>query len=270
VHIVHYGQALAYEMLRQPANAKAALIRALNSNPSYAPARVRLAAYGVEAPTEPASTQIATDSIVTASITQTSDDQVVRKETLPTAVKPPAELASAGDYQTVLAGETVIAVEKTAKVYTDRLPEEDSPEAETARLSGNEDEPSVKAKEKIVAIEALPEKAEAKVEPASAPPEESEEPAAAAAEAEPAPTGWSVQISSAVEEDLAWGIWKKLKAKHQLLSDQKAIVIKADLGKKGIFYRLRLAGFDDRSEAQSMCGKLKSRGVSCFVSKLDS
>jgi lipoprotein NlpI/cell division septation protein DedD len=269
MHLVRYGQALAYEMLKQPANAKASLMSALNSNPSYAPARVRLAAYGVVAPAKPVVANVDADTLITASISQASDDQVMRKETLPPAVKPPAELTSAGEYQTASAGETIIAVEKTAKVYTDRLPEEDSKDAQAARLSGNEEEPSAaQPVEKIVAIEALPDEPTEKVEAAAAQPDESKEPEAAA-EA-PTLSGWSVQISSAVEEKLAWGTWEKLKAKHRMLNDQKAVVIKADLGKKGIYYRLRLSGFDEKEDAQDMCGKLKSRGISCFVSKLDS
>jgi tetratricopeptide (TPR) repeat protein len=268
-HLVRYAQALAYEMLKQPANAKASLLSALKANPSYAPARVRLAAYGISAPAQPVVAQMDADTLVTGSVTQANDDQVVRKETLPAAVKPPAELASAGEYQTASAGETVIAVEKTAKVYTDRVPEEDTDGADTAQLSGaKKEKPAAKSAEKVVAIEALPDEPDAKIEPASAQPDEDDQPSAATDA--PAPTGWGVQIFSAVDEKIAWNMWDKIKAKHRMLSDQKAVVVKADLGTKGIVFRLRLAGFDDKSDAQSMCGKLKSRGVSCFVSKFDS
>ncbi|HTN97943.1 MAG TPA: SPOR domain-containing protein, partial [Nordella sp.] len=72
------------------------------------------------------------------------------------------------------------------------------------------------------------------------------------------------------DEKLAWGAWEKLKNRYKTLSDMKPVVVRADLGKKGIYYRLRLGGFDSQSDAQSTCGKLKSRGVSCFVSKIDS
>ena len=84
------------------------------------------------------------------------------------------------------------------------------------------------------------------------------------------PTGWSVQLSSARDEKLAWGTWEKLKARHKALGDMKPMVIKADLGTKGIYYRLRLGGFDTQDAAKSACGKLKSRGLTCFVSKADS
>ena len=104
------------------------------------------------------------------------------------------------------------------------------------------------------------------VEPAAAEP-------AAAEPALPDPaklTGWSVQISSAKDEKLAWGTWSALKAKHDILADQKPLVLRADLGTKGIYYRLRIGGFDSQSGALGMCAKLKSRGIACFVSKINS
>jgi cell division septation protein DedD len=61
-----------------------------------------------------------------------------------------------------------------------------------------------------------------------------------------------------------------MQAKHKTLAGQKPIVMKADLGSKGIFYRVRLAGFDDQGAAKSTCSKLKAKGVSCFVSKINS
>ncbi len=39
------------------------------------------------------------------------------------------------------------------------------------------------------------------------------------------------------------------------------------LGTKGVFYRVRLHGFDDQNGAKSACSKLKSKGISCFVSR---
>jgi hypothetical protein len=42
--------------------------------------------------------------------------------------------------------------------------------------------------------------------------------------------------------------------------------VRADLGAKGIFYRLRL-NFDAQSDAKSSCKKLTAKGMSCFVSK---
>ncbi len=83
-------------------------------------------------------------------------------------------------------------------------------------------------------------------------------------------SGWNIQISSAKDEKIAWNVWTQLKAKHAILSGQKPVVLRADLGAKGVFYRLRLNGFGNKADAQDLCGKLKSRGVSCFVSRTTS
>ena len=45
-------------------------------------------------------------------------------------------------------------------------------------------------------------------------------------------------------------------------SDQ---IKKVDLGDKGVWYRLRLAGFSDKSAAQAFCEKLKADGGTCFL-----
>jgi hypothetical protein len=85
---------------------------------------------------------------------------------------------------------------------------------------------------------------------------------------QPVATGWVVQISSATSEDAAWSSWKAMQKSHKLLASLKVVVVKADLGAKGTFFRLRLQGFGDQQAAQSACGKLKSDGVSCFVAKV--
>jgi cell division septation protein DedD len=46
--------------------------------------------------------------------------------------------------------------------------------------------------------------------------------------------------------------------------------LRADLGTKGIVYRVRLAGFEDQNAAKKSCTKLKSSGISCYVSKINS
>ena len=58
-----------------------------------------------------------------------------------------------------------------------------------------------------------------------------------------------------------------MQKRNKALQDLKPIVVKADLGTKGVFYRVRLHGFDDQNGAKSACSKLKSKGISCFVSR---
>ena len=83
-------------------------------------------------------------------------------------------------------------------------------------------------------------------------------------------TGWSVQLASAATEDAAWSTWKKMKARHKALAGKEPIVVRADLGTKGTFFRVRLIGFDSQGDASSECSKLKSKGVKCFISKASS
>lgn len=287
-HLVYYGEGLAFEQLHRMPEAQAALNKAVAVNPNFEPARTKLAALGALPAVADAAVQ-PDAGLITASIT-TSPEQVVRKDTLPDAVKPPMQLVGDLPVQMVKA----VPV-KPVKEISDRIPPEDGPQMASAEAvpdvepvnSGytiqadaipqpNEAKPAkkvvetkpVEAKpvEQIVAVEALPEPA---ADTASTTEDQAEaEPAAQNSDVQL--TGWSVQLSSARDEKLAWGTWDKLKARHKTLNAMKPVVVRADLGKKGIYYRLRLGGFDSQSDAQSACGKLKSRGVSCFVSKIDS
>lgn len=309
-HLVYYGEALTYEALHRPSDAQSALNQALAANPSYEPARNKLASMGTLPAVADATKPEA--ELVTASVT--TPEQIVRKEELPDAVKPPMQLVGDLPVQMVKA----VPV-KPQKEIDDRIPPEDgpqvasvepasdqqaSPEAASDQQASSETEADpnseytmqadavpqpnsgkpkagaetkpVDAKpeaEQIVAVEALPEpQSKAKPQPdeqqtASAD-STSDDTGGEASDTQL--TGWSVQLSSARDEKLAWGTWEKLKARHKALGGMKAIVVKADLGKKGVYYRLRLGGFDSQADAQSTCGKLKSRGLSCFVSKIDS
>ncbi|MGC5198853.1 SPOR domain-containing protein, partial [Aphanothece microscopica] len=55
--------------------------------------------------------------------------------------------------------------------------------------------------------------------------------------------------------------------RHKALSGKEPVVVRADLGTKGVFYRVRLVGYDNQGEANRECSRLKSRGVKCFISK---
>jgi tetratricopeptide (TPR) repeat protein len=283
-YLVYYGQALAHEQLQHLELAQKLLAKAIIANPSFDLARQRLAALGGVQPQVVA----AADTLVTGSVSKTDDDQVVRKEVLPEPVKPPAELARTEEVQVadasatsdaVLGSDPAVAAVKPPKLFTDRVPEE---EIEVTPAPPVQSEPTQKPMKavskpsqpqvKVVAIEPLPDSEPASdtktaevVEPAAADPADAE-PAVEASKL----TGWSVQISSAKDEKIAWNTWTKLKSRHDILADRKAVVMRADLGAKGIYYRLRLGGFDSRTDAQSLCSKLKSRGVSCFVSKISS
>jgi tetratricopeptide (TPR) repeat protein len=231
---VYYGEALTYDALRRPRNAGDALAKALAANPQFQPAKTRLA--GGSAP--PKTVPVA-DHITTASIGGIAGGGVVaRKKALPQAAAPAAEL---------LGSDGVVLLASTAprkKSITDRVPMEQAAAATVA-------EETAAPAEKIIAVEPVPD-------------------APAAETAPPSLAGWSVQVASATSEDAAWSTWKKMKARHRLLSGKTPVVVKADLGTKGTYYRVRLTGYDNQGDAKSACSKLKSKGVTCFISKASS
>jgi len=70
---------------------------------------------------------------------------------------------------------------------------------------------------------------------------------------------------SQAEADAAWNAYK---AKHAaLLAGYSPNVAQADLGDKGIWYRLRIAGLSSKDVAEGLCDRLKADGGGCFLGK---
>jgi cell division protein FtsN len=70
---------------------------------------------------------------------------------------------------------------------------------------------------------------------------------------------------SQAEADVAWNTYK---AKHAtLLAGYSPNVAQADLGDKGTWYRLRIAGFSSKDVASALCDRLKADGGGCFLGK---
>ncbi len=87
--------------------------------------------------------------------------------------------------------------------------------------------------------------------------------------AKPVATGaYVLQIGAYKSQADADTAWKAYKAKHAaLLSGYAPDVQQADLGEKGTWYRLRIAGFSDKDGAAATCDRLKADGGSCFLGK---
>jgi tetratricopeptide (TPR) repeat protein len=243
---VLFASATTYIALKRPTDAKRALQAALDVNPEFGQARAQLILLG-DQNAKLQSAQSA-DPIVTGSVAALAGGTVVTKPDLPEAVEPPAALQQA-------------VVKKTKKKFEDRIPE--------VTLVSASPEEVVVAVDEVPAIPAPAKKEKSEVasfvtEPEAAPAVEEEAPVAAVA----APEGaWTVQVASAVSEEAAWSTWKKMQTRHKALSSEEAHVVRADLGKKGIFYRVRLGGYDNQKDAGKACAKLKSKGVSCYISK---
>ena len=96
--------------------------------------------------------------------------------------------------------------------------------------------------------------------PAAAPPAATPKPAASG--------GVALQIGAFKSRAEADAAWRAYSGKHAaLLKGYGPDVQEADLGDKGTWYRLRIAGFGDREMASALCDRLKADGGGCFLGK---
>jgi hypothetical protein len=80
--------------------------------------------------------------------------------------------------------------------------------------------------------------------------------------------GYVVQISSQRSEADAQASFRSLQSKFpKELGDREAIVRRADLGQKGIYYRAMVGPFGSAGDADQFCGGLKAAGGQCIVQK---
>jgi tetratricopeptide (TPR) repeat protein len=214
---VHFGEALTYEALKRPDQARTALELALAANPQFAPARQKLAALAA-VPAQDAALQDA-DPMPTGSISGTG--LVVRKEQLPKPVPPSLELAAVEE-----------PVLPKHKLITDRIPAEESATV-VAKPSPPPSRPRSKKDRRRRASARNRHRGSA----------------TAAAVVGPPANGWSVQVASANSENGAWSAWKKMQSRHAMLAEAKPVVVKADLGTRDLL-RVRLSGYADRSAAR--------------------
>ena len=92
--------------------------------------------------------------------------------------------------------------------------------------------------------------------------------AAKTAPVKPASGAYVLQIGAYKSQADADAAWKAYKAKHAaLLSGYAPDVQQAQLGEKGTWYRLRIAGFSDKDGASATCDRLKADGGNCFLGK---
>lgn len=164
------------------------------------------------------------------------------------------------------------AEQTTEDVFADLREETSSPADAAARTSA--ETPAETAAEPEIAAGPGPVSIAPPVstapEPASAPkPEAASAPAPTAPVAAAAPASggaFVVQIMALREEAEVRGAWAALQKKHGAVLGGHALDIeRADLGDKGIFYRVRAAGFESRAAAISACEKLKAAGQDCMV-----
>lgn len=133
------------------------------------------------------------------------------------------------------------------------------------------------AQEKLAAVVPAPAPVK-KAEPAAKPKAEKSA-AASVAKIEPAagaastaakavtPGGYYVQVGAVRSQSGASGEWSKIQAKYSALGGLKYRTQEANLGAKGVFYRIQ-AGPMSKESADSICGRMKSQTPgACLVTK---
>lgn len=251
---VYYAQAQTFELLQRPIDARRALEAALSANPDYTLAKEKLAQLESSVPAQADVAYVETDPILTGSVAAVGGNTLVRKPDLPVGIEPPANLM-AGNTSEI----TDANAQPSAKLFTDRVPES----AAVAELL-----PAKAKPETIIMVASVPQIPPAK-KIAPVPDDFVTAAIDPAPPAEEKLSGWNIQVASAVSESAAWSSWKKMQKKFTVLSTEKASVVKADLGSKGIYYRVKLTGYASQADAASSCSKLKGKGVACFISKVN-
>jgi outer membrane biosynthesis protein TonB len=75
-----------------------------------------------------------------------------------------------------------------------------------------------------------------------------------------------IQLASLRTPEAAKEEWGRLKREHpELLGKLTAVAVKADLGDKGVWYRVQTQVFDDAAAAERLCTDLKKQNVGCSL-----
>lgn len=75
-----------------------------------------------------------------------------------------------------------------------------------------------------------------------------------------------VQVGSFRSASDATSAWNGIAGKHgELVGQRQPYIVEADLGERGIFYRLQMGPFGSMDEAKALCRALKARGQDCII-----
>ncbi|UTW50417.1 SPOR domain-containing protein [bacterium SCSIO 12827] len=79
-------------------------------------------------------------------------------------------------------------------------------------------------------------------------------------------SGWQVQLAASRAATAAKTEGERMKQKHSdVLGKMTVNIVRADLGAKGVFYRIRLGPARNKDEARAVCAQLAKRGEGCLV-----
>jgi hypothetical protein len=75
-----------------------------------------------------------------------------------------------------------------------------------------------------------------------------------------------IQVGSHTNEAIARAEWQKIQGAAQaVVGNAGNRVQRADLGARGVFYRIQIGPFASQGEAGQFCAQLKARSVDCFL-----
>ena len=78
---------------------------------------------------------------------------------------------------------------------------------------------------------------------------------------------WQVQLMSSPNKSAVESSWNTMIKKHDVLAGQPYEIERADLGAKGVYYRLRAGAFKNKADADRLCKDVKVTGGSCIVNR---
>jgi hypothetical protein len=79
--------------------------------------------------------------------------------------------------------------------------------------------------------------------------------------------GFQVQLAAVSTQEAAQAEWKRVSARHKELAGLTPAIVKADLGDKGTYYRLRAGPLADKAAADGLCSTLAADKIGCIVIK---
>jgi SPOR domain len=80
--------------------------------------------------------------------------------------------------------------------------------------------------------------------------------------------GTRLRLGSVRSEDAARQEWERIKRNNtDLLGSLSATPIRADLGDKGIYYRIQTGPVADPAVAERICSELKQRSIGCIIAR---
>jgi cell division septation protein DedD len=79
-------------------------------------------------------------------------------------------------------------------------------------------------------------------------------------------TGIRIQLASLRTPEEARDEWARLKhANDDLLGSLTAVAVRADLGERGVYYRVEAGPVTDKAAAVRLCNAIKDRGLECHL-----